>query len=523
MEPVLTAEAMREADRYTIETFGIPSFTLMESAGRAAAERIAWHYGPIGGKTAACFCGKGNNGGDGFVVARVLLAMGARVQVVATGAPEDMSEDAAKNWNLLQKLTAHYDQDHLVLHRFESLRQLSALAPADLHVDALLGTGLSSDLRGTIAEIVGWLNRQRQPTVALDVPTGLHSDTGAILGDAVRAERTLTMAAPKAGLLLGEGQRVAGTVEVLEIGIPDFALRSALEAHGGAWRARDADVRAWLPQRAHDAYKYSVGLALVVSGSPGLTGAPTMAASAAARSGAGYVVCACAESLQPTLSTKLTEVTSIALPETSDGGINAEEALDALTERLEKAQALLVGPGLGRHPETQRFIRTLLQRTSVPAVIDADGLNALADHADLIAEHADGRWVLTPHAGEFKRLAGPDVDLTDRVRTIRTYAQRWNSVLILKGLPSLVGCPDGTVYVNRTGGPALATAGTGDVLAGMCTGLLAQGMTPARAAVAALHLGGAAADRYAMHRAARTMLATDLLGELPLVLHERFA
>ena len=521
MEPVLTAEAMRAADRYTIETFGIPGFALMESAGRAAAERIARHYGPMSDKTAACFCGKGNNGGDGFVVARVLLAMGARVRVVATGGPEAMSEDAAKNWDLLQKLTAH-DDDRLALYRFESLRQLGAFAPADLHIDALLGTGLESDLRGEIAEIVGWLNGQGPPTVALDVPTGLHSDTGAVLGDVVRAERTFTMAAPKAGLLLGEGPRVAGAVEVLEIGIPPFALRSALEAHGGAWRATDTDVRAWLPRRAHDAYKYSVGLALAVSGSPGMTGAPTMSALAAARSGAGYVVCACAESLQPVLSAKLTEVTSIALPETSDGGIDAEKALEALAERLEKAQALLVGPGLGRHPETQRFIRALLRRTSVPTVIDADGLNALADHTDFMAEHAEGRWVLTPHAGEFKRLAGPDVDLEDRVRTVREHARRWNSVLILKGLPSLVGCPDGTVYVNRTGGPALATAGTGDVLAGMCTGLLAQGVAPARAAVAALHLGGAAADHYALRRAARTMLATDLLGELPLVLHERF-
>ena len=523
LEPLLTAGAMREADRRTIEAFGIPSFTLMESAGRAAAERIARHYGPMQGRTVACFCGKGNNGGDGFVVARVLLGRGARLRVIATGAPEALSEDAAQNWSLLQKLAEHHSEDRLALHHFEDARRLSTFAPADLHVDALLGTGLSSDLRGDVAEIVGWLNRQGQPAVALDVPTGLHSDTGALLGDAVRAERTYTMAALKPGLLIGDGPEVAGSVEVLEIGIPDVVLHAALDEHGGAWRAGDAAVRAWLPRRAHDAYKYSVGLALVVAGSPGLTGAPTMSALAAARSGAGYVVCACAESLQPTLSTKLTEVTSVALPETSDGGIDPEGALEALAERLEKAQAVLVGPGLGRHPETQRFIRALLRRTSVPVVIDADGLNALAGHTDEMAEHAAGRWVLTPHAGEFKRLAGGDVDLADRLAVVREHARRWRSVLVLKGMPSLVGCPDGTVYVNGTGGPALATAGTGDVLAGMCTGLLAQGMAPERAAVAALHLGGASADRYATRRAARTLLATDLLEELPLVLHERFS
>ena len=529
MEPVLTADAMREADRLTIETFGLPSFTLMESAGRAAAKRIARFYGPLAGKTVAVLCGKGNNGGDGFVVARVLWAAGARVQVITTGVPEAMTEDAARNWNLLEKLKGHDPEDRLALHAFESLHQLSALSPADLYVDAMLGTGLESDVRGEVAEIVGWLNQRRTlrserrlSVVALDVPTGLQSDTGQILGEAVEAERTLTMAAPKVGLLLGEGPRVAGTVDVLEIGIPSFALHEALGEKGGAWRATDGDVRAWLPRRAHDAYKYSVGLALVVAGSAGMTGAPTMASLAAARSGAGYVVCACAESLQPTLSVKLTEVTSIALPETSEGGIDTDGAQEALEERLAKAQALLVGPGLGRHPETQRFIRTLLRKTDVPTVIDADGLNALVGHTDVLAELSGGRWVLTPHAGEFKRLAGSDVDLTDRLAVARTYAQRWNSVLVLKGLPSLVGCPDGTVYINRTGGPALATAGTGDVLAGMCTGLMAQGMPPERAAVAALHLGGAAADRYAKHRAARTLLATDLLAELPDVLCERF-
>ena len=522
MEPVLTADAMREADRLTIETFGLPSFTLMESAGRAAAERMVRYYGPLAGKTVAVLCGKGNNGGDGFVVARVLWAAGARVQVVAIGTPEAMTDDAARNWNLLEKLTEHDHESRLTLHLFESLHQLAGFSPAALYVDALLGTGLESKLRGAVAEIVAWLNRQQTSVVALDVPTGLQSDTGEVLGEAVEAERTFTMAAPKAGLLLGEGPRVAGKVDVLEIGIPGFALHEALGEKGGAWRATDEDVRAWLPRRAHNAYKYSVGLGLVVAGSAGMTGAPTMASLAAARSGAGYVVCACAQSLQPTLSVKLTEVTSIALPETSDGGIDAGGALEALEDRLTKAQALLVGPGLGRHPETQRFIRALLRKTDVPTVIDADGLNALADYTDEIAEQSGGRWVLTPHAGEFKRLAGSDVSLTDRLAVARTYAQRWNSVLVLKGLPSVVGCPDGTVYVNRTGGPALATAGTGDVLAGMCTGLLAQGMAPDQAALAALHLGGAAADRYAAHRAARTLLATDLLAELPDVLRERF-
>jgi NAD(P)H-hydrate epimerase len=178
---------------------------------------------------------------------------------------------------------------------------------------------------------------------------------------------------------------------------------------------------------------------------------------------------------------------------------------------------------MGQIPATQTFIRTLLQTTRLPVVVDADGLNALADDPGFITRHAEGRWILTPHAGEFMRLADDDVDLTDRIRTAQTYAQRWNCVLILKGMPSLTAAPDGTVYINPTGNPALATAGTGDVLAGMCTGLLTQGLSPLHAAVCALHLGGAAADRYALHCHAPTMMATDLLDHLPLILRERFA
>lgn len=518
---VITAAAMREADRFTIEDFGIPSFALMESAARAAAARIEATFGPLSEKTVACFCGKGNNGGDGLVVARVLHAHGTHVRVIAMAEPEDMSDDAARNWYLLTQLAEH--DDRITLVRFESLHQVAAYPPADLHVDALLGTGLTSDLRAPILGLVGWMNGQHVPTVALDMPTGLHTDLGTVLGAAVAADLTITMAVRKAGLLLNDGPRHTGQVEVVEIGIPGFVLDHVQKMPGCALLPDDATIRAWLPERARDAYKYSVGLALIVGGAPGMTGAPVMSSMAAARAGAGYVQCACQEAILPTLATKLTEVTTLALPASPAGGIDPAGAMNAMQEQLAKAQALLVGPGLGRHPDTQQFIRDLLVKASLPVVIDADGLNALADDPGIITRHAEGRWILTPHAGEFKRLAGKDVDLTDRLGTVQRYAQAWNCVLILKGMPSVVGCPDGTVYINRTGNPALATAGTGDVLAGLTAGLLAQGLLPERAAVCALHLGGAAADRYATHRAARTMLASDLLEHLPLVLHERFA
>ncbi len=528
--PVLTAEAMEAADRFTIDELGLPGVVLMESAGRAAARCITEAFGPVAGKTVAVFCGKGNNGGDGLVVARRLYAQGARVRAVTLAPPDAMAENAARNLALLHRLAEHEDEDRedrLRIVQFESLRQLAALRPADLHVDALLGTGLTSALREPIRPLVDWLNEQPPPTVALDLPTGLHTDTGQVLGAAVRADLTVTMAARKAGLLLGEGPRHAGRVEVAEIGIPRMATDRRLPAPGCARYPADRHVRALLPRRAPDAHKYSAGMALVVAGSVGMTGAPVMAARAAARAGAGYVACAAPASAHPVLAAKLTEIPAVALPE-DENGLDPEGALGALSEWMGKARALLVGPGLGRAPGTQRFIRRLLQATDLPAVIDADGLNAL--DSDWLAEHASGRWVLTPHAGEFTRLAEEDVDLADRLRTAQAYARRWNSVLLLKGQPSITAAPEacpgprsgGRAWVCRTGGPALATAGTGDVLAGLCAGLLAQGLAPEAAAVCAVHLGGAAADRYARRRAPRAMVATDLLRMLPRLLHDRF-
>lgn len=514
---------MREADRMTIEDLGVPGFTLMESAARAAAARMVVRFGPMPGRRVMCLCGKGNNGGDGLAVARLLYTAGATVRVVTTSPPDEMSKDAARNWHLLTTLLDHDADGRLTLHRFENLQQVAAFDPPDLFVDGLLGTGLTSDLREPILSLVTWLNERPAPTVALDVPTGLHADLGIPLGAAVDAEATVTMGALKTGLMLNDGPDYAGAVDVVEIGIPSFVLdQVCVHGAGCAWWPTDDTVRAWWPPRARDAYKYSAGLALVVGGAPGMTGAPVMAAKAASRVGAGYVQCAVHHAITATLANKLTTVTSLALPGSDEGGIDPETAMDALGDRLGQAQALLIGPGLGRHPDTASFVRSLLRQTDLPLVLDADGLHAAATAPGIFEEHAGGRWVLTPHEGEFKRLAGDDVPLDDRIRTAQAYAERWNSILLLKGTPSLVATPEGRVYVGGTGNAAVATAGTGDVLAGLCVGLLAQGVPPERAAVCALHLGGAAADAYADHTYPASMIATDVLTHIPDVLRDRF-
>ncbi|NBC87330.1 MAG: NAD(P)H-hydrate dehydratase [Bacteroidetes bacterium] len=517
---LLTADAMREADRMTIEDVGLPGFTLMETAGRGATSAILGRFGPADAMRALIICGKGNNGGDGLVVARCLVEAGAHVHVVCTASPDAMRDDPAQNYTILRRLSESNGAvaERLTLTQPDDVDALDAEAKSfrpTLYVDAMLGTGLTSEVREPIRSLVEWLNRQTEPVAALDIPTGLHSDTGRVLGVCVKADQTATMASMKAGLVVGHGSIHSGDVDVVDIGMPRHVLDGVATGPGCAFRTSDADLRSWWPERSRDAHKYSVGMTLVVGGAPGYTGAPVMASLAAARAGSGYVACACPESIQPALAQKLTAIPTIPLPEWEDG--LAPEIAKTLAEPLEKARALLVGPGLGRERETQSSIRSFLSEIEHPAVIDADGLNAIAgslgaDDTDL---NPNGRWILTPHAGEFQRLLGEKIDLSDPVRTAQTYARRWNVVLLLKGHPSVVAAPDGKTFVGGTGGPALAVAGTGDVLAGLCAGFLAQGLDPVRAAAAAMHLGGAAADRYAKKADPRTLVATDLLDLLP--------
>jgi NAD(P)H-hydrate epimerase len=522
-DPVLTTDAMESADRQTIEDYGIPEFSLMENAGRGAARIIAATYHPIEDRSITVFAGKGNNGGDGMVVARCLYERGARVRLVNLGTEEQLGGSPKTNLQLLAALASHDDESRLTIDSFEDLETLDACRSSDLFIDALLGTGLTSELRSPVLDIVKWLNDRSQPVVALDLPTGLNSDRGTIHGASVTAELTVTMAARKTGLLINEGPAHAGRVEVVDIGTPAFILDRVSRADGCGHIVSDETVRQWLPERAIDDHKYSVGMVVAVGGSPGLTGAPVMASRAAARIGAGAVVCTCPQAVQSTLAQKLTEVMTLGLPDTKTGALTPKLLENtSFQERLEKAGALLVGCGLGRETPTRKAVRRLVRETDLPMVIDADGLNALADHTNLLAKHADGRLILTPHAGEFRRLAGPGVDLTDRIRVAVEHARRWNSILLLKGLPGVVASPNGRVFLNTTGGPGLASAGTGDVLAGFCAGLAAQGLPPLRAAAAALRIGGAAADSYVNTFSERSLMATDVIDQLPLVLRRRF-
>lgn len=513
-EPVFATEAMREADRRTMQAFGLPGRVLMETAGRGVADALERHWGPARGRRVLVLCGPGHNGGDGFVVARVLHARGADVRVVALR-DTDLPGDAAANLRLLREVAAHADRLRVEVR--DTPEGLSPYEP-EWAVDALLGIGVTGALRPPVDTFTRWLRGTTARIAAVDVPSGLDSTSGRAADGTVRATLTVTMAARKPGLLFRDGPAHAGHVEVVDIGVPPHVAAWAAAQPGSAWRSTDEAVRALVPPRAADAHKYTAGRVLVVAGSHTFPAAAAMAGLAAARAGAGAVTVAAPARAREILAHRLVEVMSVPLPETAAGTL-ARAALDPLLERAARADALVVGPGLGRDPETQALLHELLPRLTVPLVLDADGLSAFAGHTELLARHANGRWVLTPHLGELARLTGQDdLEAEDRIPLAATWATRWNAVLVVKGMPSVVGTPGGPTLVSAPTTPALATAGTGDVLAGTIAALLAQGLEPAAAALAALHLGGRAAERFTARHAVRSMRAMDLLRHLPHVL-----
>lgn len=501
--PVLSADGMRAADSATMADWGVPGRTLMETAGRAVADAVEAELGSAAGRTVVVLAGKGNNGGDGLVAARVLHARGSRVHVAAL-ATDQSPPDTAANLALLHRLAESSDR--------LTVGAADARLPErpDAVVDALLGIGVAGALRDPVAGLCAAANAMRgagAPVVAVDVPSGLDADTGAAADGSVRATVTLAMGGLKAGLLLGAGPALAGRVQTVEIGIPAALLRE----HAAAWTPGDGWLDAVLPRRAADAHKYAAGRALCVVGSRAYTGAAVLATRAACRAGAGAVVAAVPESVRATLDAHALEVMAAALPETADGTL-AESAGELLVERLGRTDAVLIGCGLGRHDETQAAVRSLAARAAameLPTVLDADALHAVRPGS---GPELSGPFVLTPHLGEMRRLVGDSAwTPTDRVAAVREWATRWGVTLVLKGMPSVVGGADGRVWVGPPPAPGLATAGTGDVLAGMTVGLLAQGLPPAEAALAALGLGARAAARFAESARPASMLASDLL------------
>lgn len=523
--PVLSTEAMRAADRATIEDFGVPGFALMETAARGAFAAIEERYGPSAGLGAIVLAGKGNNGGDALALARMLSIAGARVLTITLAGAENATGDCAHNLKLLEAL----EDDELCLmdieHAGDGLNPWEAVDNwragngqdrAEICVDGLLGIGAKAAFRGAMGDLAE-LTGEFDAVVSLDVPSGIHSDTGAALDSrAVEAEMTVAMGALKPGLLLGQGRRHAGEVVVVDIGIPPSILARGAEAPGGAWVLGDSAVAALLPVRAGDEHKFSAGQLVVVAGSERYPGAAVLACRAAARAGAGYVTCLGSPRTVRAIDSNVPDVACI---ERGSGPA-------ASSSEFPKAAAILAGPGLA--DDAGPWMESSLMELQIPAVFDADALNAIAERgltANLKKSSA-GRFILTPHRGEMDRLIESFGEATPEglsaIEEAALWSERLGCVLVLKGSPTIVADPSGTTFVAPSVETGLATAGSGDTLAGMIGGLLAQGMDSLDAAIAGVHIGLAAAASACDGRSSRGMIASDITEALPEVLRERF-
>lgn len=505
---LLTAAEMRELDRRTIEEIGIPGLVLMENAGRAAADLIVRRFAALQPGPVLVLAGKGNNGGDGYVIARHLINAGWRVRTVVLAPAGLITGDAAVNLEILRRMGG----EAVFAPDGESLgRALSQTAGTRIIVDALFGTGLGSEVRGHYARGVEWINAAGRPVVAVDIPSGVGATDGRILGCAVRADLTVTFAAAKVGHVVYPGAGLIGELAVADIGIPAVLAHAAGSGH---LLVEEANASRLLPPRPVTGHKGTFGHLLVVAGSAGKTGAATMAAAGGLRVGSGLVTVACPEGVQPVLAAKLTEAMTHALPGDRFLG---HSALEELRTVWEGKDALAVGPGMGQEEETFALVREVIRTSPLPLVLDADGLNAVADAPEVLLERAAEEVVLTPHPGEMARLIRGTVPQVegDRVGVARDFARRFGVVLVLKGARTVTALPDGQVRINGSGNPGMASGGMGDVLTGLIGGLLAQGGPAADAATLGVYLHGLAADRLSRTMGTAGMTATDVLREIP--------
>ena len=513
---LLKADEMKAIDRRASSEFGIPSIILMENAGLRTLEVIEEILGETKNRMIVILAGKGNNGGDGLVIARHLINSGAVVETYLTGEVEELTQDSRINYEILLKmgarifpLSSEKDLDLLML----------SLMNADLIVDALYGIGFKGSLNQFDSRLVKMVNWCRAPVVAVDIPSGVEADTGRVNGEAIKASHTVTFALPKIGLVLEPGKEYVGTLSVADISIPAVLLEDKTIKTN---LISEAMLGALIKPRSANSHKGTYGHALLVGGSPGMVGAVMMSSQAALRTGAGLVTAAVPESLTAVVDSSLMEVMTAPLGQTGQSAI-ALEALPAIENLLGTVSVCAVGPGMSRYPEAGAIVRHILERSGVPLVIDADGLNALENDVTVLKDR-QVPIVLTPHPGEMARLTGKTIEeiQSHRLEIAQTFAEEWGVTLVLKGNKTIIANPSGEVYINISGNPGMATAGSGDVLTGIITGLIAQGLKPQDAAFAGVYLHGLAGDLAAQIKGEPGLIAGDLISCIPEVL-KKFA
>ena len=505
---ILNAAQMREADRFTIEEIGIPSLVLMENAGRQVVAAMEAAYETRLNGRVAVLCGRGNNGGDGFVVARTLLQRGIDAAVFVVGALADVRGDAKANLDILGRLGVTVveinDEQSWELH-------FSEISQCTLIVDAIFGTGLKSALGGMMETIVADVNASTIPIVSIDLPSGLSADTPHVIGDCVDASMTVTLAAPKLPLVLPPGEEHAGDVVIADIGIPHEVIEGIEGQH--IELLTPEQLRDVVEPRAADSHKGDFGRVTIVAGSRGKTGAAHLAAMGALRSGAGLVTVAAPASVLPIVASMAPEMMTEPLCESADGSVTGN-AIDRLLDL--RHDVIACGPGLGRGAEVAEFVRALLDRATVPVVLDADAITVLADDPGRLVGREERDVIITPHPGEMARLIGISIEevQANRIDVATDFATTHRVYVVLKGHRTIIATPDGHVFINPTGNAGMATGGTGDVLTGMIAAWVAQLLDAEAACRLGVFLHGAAGDLAAAEEGQVGMVATDVIAHL---------
>lgn len=544
MQPVISAQQMREIDRITTSDYQIPSLSLMQAAAQACFQPIASHFaGKLSGKRAQVLCGRGSNGGDGAALAMELSRAGVKVDVILFGRIQQAKGDAQANLEVVARSASEEASPsdrcpgltYVECEGVEAWENLAKFAPAyDFIVDALFGTGLTRPLEGIFLNVVQHLKTLRHARaksatelpliVSVDLPSGLNADSANVIGEAVLADLTITFTAPKIANVVPPASTLNGKLLVANIGSPTTLIDATKPQ---LFVSEENDAREWLISTRYtsDSFKNTHGHALVIAGSRGYTGAAVLCGNAAMRSGAGLVTIATpASALASIAASVMPEVMTTALAETDRGAIR-EEAVDHVMQLANKATVIAIGPGLSADDErTRRFVFSLVKKRQIPMVIDADALNCLAAYSDSgwpteLKGSEKAQLILTPHAGEMLRLLGTNEKsaLDDRVAVVREFATKHQLILVLKGTRSLIAAPDGRVFINPTGNAGLGTAGAGDTLTGLIAGFIAQDLAtlkdnsdPLASTIAALYIGGLAGDFAAGKLGMRTMVASDI-------------
>src|SRR6267142_79146 len=505
---VLNAAQMREADRRTTEEIGIPSLVLMENAGRQAVAAMEAMHSDLFERQVAVLCGRGNNGGDGFVIARTLLQRGIDVSVFLMGRVAEVRGDARTNLEILGRLGLTVvevaDSQAWELH-------VSEVGDCTLIVDAIFGTGLNTPISGFIESVITDVNASGIPIVAIDLPSGLSADSPEPIGPSIEAGLTVTLAAPKLPLVLPPAETRAGDIVIADIGIPSDVLES-VDGPRVDLLTR-ASMRELITPRTPDSHKGDYGCVLIVAGSRGKTGAAHLAAVGALRSGAGLVTIATPAICQPILAAMAPEYMTEPLEEGDDGGldpVSVDRVIDMARD------VIAIGPGLGQAPATRQFIKQVVDRATMPLVVDADGLNAFVDDPDRLAGREGRDIIITPHPGEMARLVGMSTEevQASRIEIARNFAVGHRVFVVLKGHRTLIATPDEKIFINPTGNPGMATGGTGDVLTGMIAAWLAQLLDAEAACKIAVYLHGMAGDLAEADEGDVSLIAGDLVAHL---------